>query len=71
METLSIEILNPKAINIIQGLAELNLIHIKKENKDSEFLNLLKDLRSNSALAPTIEEITAEVESVRNKRYEE
>ncbi len=38
METIRIEILNPKAKNILKGLADLNLINIKKENKQTEFL---------------------------------
>ena len=70
METIRIEILNPKAKSIIKGLADLNLISIKKEKKQSEFMDLLTKLRSNSDTAPTLDEITAEVESVRSKRYE-
>lgn len=70
METIRIEILNPKAKSILKGLADLNLITIKKEKKQSEFLDLLTDLRINSDFAPSLDEITDEVESVRKKRYE-
>lgn len=70
METIRIEILNPKAKSILKGLADLNLISIKKEKKQSEFLDLLTKLRSNEEFAPSLEEITKEVESVRSKRYE-
>lgn len=70
METIRIEIINPKAKSILKGLADLNLIRIKKENKQSEFMDLLTDLRMNSDLAPSLEEITDEVESVRKDRYE-
>ena len=48
-----------------------NLISIKKEKKQSDFMDLLANLRSNSENAPTLDEITAEVESVRSKRYED
>ena len=71
METIRIEILNPKAKSILKGLADLNLISIKKEKKKSEFMDLLTNLRKNSENAPSLDEITTEVEAVRNKRYED
>ena len=37
METLSIELLNPKAINILNGLADLDLIKIRGELLDKNF----------------------------------
>jgi trehalose-6-phosphate synthase len=70
METIRIEILNPKAKSILKGLADLNLISMKKEKKQSEFMDLLTKLRANSDTAPSLDEITKEVESVRSKRYE-
>lgn len=70
METLRIEILNPKAKNILKGLADLNLISIKKEKKKSSFIDLLTTLRINSDSAPPLDEITAEVEFVRSERYD-
>jgi len=69
METLQIEILNPKAKSILKNLADLKLITIRKEKKQSEFITLLEKLRTNSEEAPSYEEITAEVEAVRSKRY--
>jgi hypothetical protein len=69
METLQIEILNPKAKGILKSLADLKLISIKKEKKQSELITLLEKLRANSQTAPSFEEITAEVEAVRSKRY--
>ncbi len=71
METIRIEILNPKAKNILKGLADLNLISIKKEKRQSDFMDLLTDLRSKADSAPSLDEITAEVEAVRRKRYED
>ena len=66
--SLTIDILNPKATKLLKNLAELNLISIKSEKKG--FAEVLKKLRSNSKNAPSLEEITKEVEIVRAKRYE-
>lgn len=70
METIQIEILNPKAKKLLKDLADLKLIAIGKSiNTKNEFKSLLSKLRSNSDEAPTLEEITKEVESVRANRY--
>ncbi len=65
---MKIDILNPKAVKLLQDLADMNLIAIKKNSK-SGFAAILKKLRSQNASAPTLEEITKEVEIVRAKRY--
>ena len=70
MESLRIEIINPKAKSLIKSLADLDLIRIKKEKGKSEFTELLAKLRKHSDNAPSLEEITKEVESVRKARYE-
>ena len=71
METIRVDILNPKAKSILKNLADLDLIRIKKEDKSkSEFKELLENLRINSDSAPSLDEITAEVEAVRKTRYE-
>ena len=70
METIKVEILNPKAKNILKGLADLNLIKIKKEQKKPDFTQLLAKLRKQSDTAPDLNEIAKEVESVRKERYE-
>ena len=69
METMNIEIVNPQAKRLIQNLAKLDLIRIKKEKSKSEFVELLESLRRNSENSPSMDEITREVESVRNARY--
>ena len=70
MQTISIEILNPKAKKLLQNLADLNLISIiEKGDSKNKFKSLLKDLRKNSLSAPALDEITKEVETVRQKRY--
>jgi hypothetical protein len=69
METLRIEILNPKAKKLLKDLADLNLITIDKmDDLKQEFKDLLSKLRSESV--PSLEEITREVEIVRTSRYE-
>jgi hypothetical protein len=70
MESIRIEIINPKAKNLIKNLEDMDLIRIKKEKSKTEFTDLLLRLRKNSDEAPSIEEITKEVELVRKARYE-
>jgi len=69
METLKIEILNPKAKNIIKNLADLNLISIKDKVSPKLFSDMLSKLRENNDSIPSSEEISREVEKVRVKRY--
>ncbi len=71
MESLRIEIVNPKAKSIIKNLADMDLIKIKKERVKNEFTELLAKLRKKSDRAPSSEEILKEVESVRKGRYEQ
>jgi len=71
MESIRIEILNPKAKSLLKDLAELNLIRIKKDKANTEFKNLLDKFRVNADNAPSLDEITAEVEAVRKARYED
>ena len=70
METIRVDILNPKAKSLLKDLADLDLIRIKKDKVKSEFKELLDNLRINSDDAPSLDEITSEVESVRKARYE-
>jgi hypothetical protein len=68
MNTMRIDILNPKAAKLLKDLADLNLIAIQDTSK-SGFASVLKKLRSKAKSAPTLDEITKEVELVRSKRY--
>ena len=70
MESLIIEIINPKAKRLLKNLADLELIRIKKEQVKSDFSELLTRFRNQSEEAPSLAEITKEVESVRKARYE-
>ena len=69
METIRIDIINPKAKKLLKDLADLKLIRIKKDVK-SEFSSLLQKIRNKSSESLSIEEITKEVEDVRKSRYE-
>lgn len=69
MTTLQIDILNPKAGKLLEDLADLKLISIRKTT-DDRFLNLVDKFRAKAKnKPPTLEEITKEVEIVRSKRY--
>lgn len=71
METLRVEILNPKAKRLLKDMEDLKLISIGKlANPKVEFKNLLSKLRANPGTMPSLDEITKEVESVRALRYE-
>ncbi|GAA4196591.1 hypothetical protein GCM10022289_02620 [Pedobacter jeongneungensis] len=70
MDTIRINILNPKATKLLKDLAALNLISIQDVSKNG-FVEVLKKLRAKSKTVPTFEEITNEVELVRSKRYAE
>ena len=70
MESIRIDILNPKAKSLLKNLADLDLIKIKKDNVKTEFKELLDKFRVNADDSPSYDEITQEVESVRKSRYE-
>ncbi|MQY78867.1 MAG: hypothetical protein GH151_06685 [Bacteroidetes bacterium] len=70
MEILRIEILNPKAKKLLQDLAALNLIRFKdKIDSITAFKDLLERLRAQADDPPSLDEITREVEAVRQKLY--
>ena len=70
METLKIEVLNPKAKTLLKGLADLNLINIRKSKaSDNYYLKFLERLRKNSDETPSLTEIQKEVRAVRGKKY--
>lgn len=68
MNTMTVDIINPKASKLLQDLADLNLISIRSNSKEG-FVSVLNKLRANSKNAPSLKEITKEVELVRAKRY--
>lgn len=72
MKTLKLELDNKQIINLFRQLDETEKVVILNELKQSTFKrrmdNLLQSLKTDSL---TMEEITQEVELVRQKRYEE
>jgi hypothetical protein len=67
METIQVDILNPKAKKLINDLADLDLISIQSASSQ-DFSDVLKRLRSHADVPPGPEEINHEVEAVRSKR---
>ncbi len=67
METIRVDILNPKAKRILKELANLNLISIQQGDPMKSFETLLKKLRAKSSTI-SLDEITKEVEAVRSTR---
>ena len=65
---LRVDILNPKALKLIKGMQDLNLIKVSEEPA-SKLKTYLKKMRRNSSTAPSVDEITKIVEKVRADRY--
>ncbi|WP_229208678.1 hypothetical protein [Dyadobacter luticola] len=63
-----VNIINPKAARLLKDLADMKLIEIQ-DIPSNGFRDVLQKLRSKASSAPTLEEITSEVELVRAKRY--
>lgn len=68
MEALKIEILNPKALQLIKGMQDLQLIKVN-DDPASALKTYLKKMRRSSASAPNVNEIAKIVDEVRAKRY--
>lgn len=69
MEALKIEILNPKALQLIKGMEDLNLIKVTDEPV-SKLQSYLKKMRKNASSVPSIDEISQIVQEVRTERYD-
>lgn len=70
MQTIQVNVLNPKAYKLLQDLAELELISLE-ENDQNGFLKKVSNLREKASTSPiSLEEITEEVEMVRANRYD-
>jgi len=69
MDTMQIDILNPKAGKLFKNPEELKLISIRKSS-DEDLLTLVNKFRAKAkSNPPTLAEITKEVELVRTARY--
>ena len=73
METLQVDILNPKARKLLSELAEQKLISIREPSEDGllKIVNKIRTKALQDSNPPTLEEITKEVELVRAARYAE
>jgi len=67
MEAMSVQIINPRAKMLLRNLEAMNLIQIKKQ---PSLATMLAKLRRNEDLLLSLEDITREVEIVRQSRYE-
>jgi hypothetical protein len=67
METLNIQIIHPKAKSFLLNMEEMDMIRIEAKPALSE---IWATLRRNEADVPTLDEITAEVELVRQERHD-
>lgn len=68
MTTVTIDILNPKAKQLLKDLEDLKLISIRESSKNS-FLDTINKLRAKAEKnPPSMEEITKEVESIRSRK---
>lgn len=69
MTTVQIDILNPKATQLLRDLEDLKLISIRAASEDG-FLDVVNRIRAKAKNnPPTLDKITKEVEIVRSKRY--
>jgi len=73
MNTLSIDVLNPASLTMLEELEKLQFISIHRGQRwktpTMDFIGLVQKLRSQSRNVPTMEEITAEVEQQRSEMY--
>ena len=69
MNTLKIEILNPKATQFLKFLADIKFISIEKSAGKKDLRSVLKKIHSKNYPPMPLDEITKEVEAVRKKRY--
>jgi hypothetical protein len=68
MEALKIEILNPKALQLIKEMQDLNYIKVT-DAPASKLQSYLKKMRKNASTAPSLDEIANIVAEVRAERY--
>jgi hypothetical protein len=68
MGAITIEILNPKALQLIKGMQDLNLIKVSDEPVSTVDV-YLKKMRKKAGSAPSAEDIAKIVNGVRRKRH--
>jgi hypothetical protein len=68
MEAIKIEILDPKALQLIKEMQDLKLIKVTDETV-SKLKSYLKKMRKDCGSAPSLDEIAELVNEVRADRY--
>jgi len=68
MDNYQIKVLEPRAIKLLEDMASKNLIEFLPLKPKDRFKQLLSKMRSVENI-PSMEKITKEVESVRDKRH--
>lgn len=72
MTIITVELVDPRAKALLEDLAKMNLIKIQEvETSKQRFSALLSRLRAKEGEAPSLDEITNEVEAMRSERMEE
>lgn len=70
MESFQIDLINPKAMKLLQDLEDLKLIKIHKMGSaENSFFAAVEEIRSTKGSKPTEEEIRQAVEEVRREMY--
>ena len=69
MDIYQVEIIDPGAKKLLEELAKMKLITVQPMDPAKRFAKLVKKIRSTKGSAPSLEEISAEVEFVRSARY--
>lgn len=70
MKSLTINILDPIALNILKNLEDLNVIKINEEEIENNFFKTLENIRSKN-IDISLDEIIEEVDIVREKLFNE
>ena len=68
LETIQIDILDPKVKKLLQNLADLKLISIRRKAKSKNFESILENFRSKNSKNISDDEIIQEIEQIRAKR---
>lgn len=70
MTVITVELIDPRVKALLEDLAKMNLIRIRVEEEvpSKRLSALLSKLRSKEDEAPSMEEITKEIEQVRTQR---
>ncbi len=69
METLTIDLINPKAKKLLKDLMDLKLINIREIKPKTKLKELLGKISSEKELEMTMDEITAEVKAYRREKH--